>query len=72
MLAGGIGIFCALNQAYYGVFTLSDFSGGAFADAMGAMSRVATDAEDPMLSAVSYTQLAHLFHRRLCGQPGQG
>ena len=50
MLAGGIGIFCALNQAYYGVFTLSDFSGGAFADAMGAMSRVATDAEDPMLS----------------------
>ena len=50
MLAGGIGIFCALNQAYYGVFTLSDFSGGAFADAMGAMSRMATDAEDPMLS----------------------
>lgn len=50
MLAGGIGIFCALNQAYYGVFILSDFSGGAFADAMGAMSRVATDAEDPMLS----------------------
>ena len=50
MLAGGIGIFCALNQAYYGVFTLSDFSGGAFADAMGAMSRVATDAEDSMLS----------------------
>lgn len=50
MLAGGIGIFCALNQAYYGVFTLSDFSGGAFADAMGAMSRVSTDAEDPMLS----------------------
>lgn len=50
MLAGGIGIFCALNQAYYGVFTLSDFSGGAFADAMGAMSRVATEAEDPMLS----------------------
>lgn len=50
MLAGGIGIFCALNQAYYGVFTLSDFSGGAFADAMGSMSRVATEAEDPMLS----------------------
>lgn len=53
MLAGGIGIFCALNQAYYGVFILSDFSGGAFADAMGAMSRVATDAEDPMLSVPS-------------------
>lgn len=50
LLAGGIGVFCALNQAYYGVFTLSDFSGGAFADAMGAMSRVSTDAEDPMLS----------------------
>lgn len=50
LLAGGIGIFCALNQAYYGVFTLSDFSGGAFADAVGAMSRVSTDAEDPMLS----------------------
>lgn len=50
LLAGGIGIFCALNQAYYGAFTLSDFSGGAFADAMGAMSRVSTDAENPMLS----------------------
>lgn len=50
MLAGGVGIFCALNQAYYGVFTLSDFSGGAFADAMGAMSRVATESDEPMLS----------------------
>ena len=50
MLAGGVGVFCALNQAYYGVAVLSDFSSGAFADAMGAMSRVATRAEDPMLS----------------------
>ena len=50
ILAGGVGVFCGLNQAYYGVAVLSDFSSGAFADAMGAMSRVATQADDPMLS----------------------
>src|SRR5699024_2090090 len=39
-----------LNYTHYGVFTLSDFSSGSFADAMGAMSRVATASEEPQLS----------------------
>ena len=33
--------FCGLNWQHYGVFALSDFSSGSFADAMGAMYRVA-------------------------------
>lgn len=41
MLAAGILAFCGLNWQHYGVFALSDFSGGSFADAMGAMYRVA-------------------------------
>ena len=50
LLAAGVLIFCGLNQHYYGVFALSDFSEGAFAGAMGAMTRVATASEDPLLS----------------------
>lgn len=50
VLGVGVGVFCALNAACYGVWGLSDFSEGAFADAMGAMTRVATDSEDPLLS----------------------
>lgn len=50
LLAGGINLFCLLNYTHYGVYTLSDFSSGAFADAMGAMSRVATDSDEGMLS----------------------
>ena len=50
MLAVGIHVFCLLNYTHYGVYTLSDFSSGAFADAMGAMSRVATDSDEGMLS----------------------
>lgn len=49
-LAAGAGVFCALDFSHYGVWGLSDFSAGAFADAMGAMSRVATDSADLMLS----------------------
>lgn len=45
-----MGIFCALNQHWYGVWGLSDFSEGSFADAMGAMTRVATDSDEPLLS----------------------
>ena len=41
LLAAGILAFCGLNWQHYGVFALSDFSGGSFADAMGAMYRVA-------------------------------
>ena len=40
MLAASIGVVCALNQSWYGVAVLSDFSGGSFADAIGAMTRV--------------------------------
>ena len=50
LLAGGVLAFCTLNYTHYGVFTLSDFSSGSFADAMGAMSRVATASEEPQLS----------------------
>ena len=50
MLAAGVLAFCALNYTHYGVFALSDFSTGSFADAMGAMSRVDTAAADGRLS----------------------
>ena len=41
LLGAGILAFCGLNYQHYGVFALSDFSGGSFANAMGAMYRVA-------------------------------
>lgn len=41
LLAAGVLAFCGLNWQHYGVFALSDFSSGSFADAMGAMYRVA-------------------------------
>lgn len=50
LLGAGVAVFCGLNYAYYGVFALSDFSAGPFSDAMGAMSRVATDSEERLLS----------------------
>lgn len=40
LLAAGLLGWCAANQAAYGRFILSDFSGGEFADAYGAMTRV--------------------------------
>ena len=43
LLAVGIITFCTLNFKYYGAFTLSDFSSGSFADAMGAMNRVKSE-----------------------------
>lgn len=50
MLAAGVLLFCGLNQSHYGIFALSDFSSGAFADAMGAMMRVDTESTEPLLS----------------------
>lgn len=50
VLAAGITVFCALNYTWYGYWGVSDFAGGAFSDAMGAMMRVDTDNEDIMLS----------------------
>lgn len=50
LLGLGVGVFCALNARYYGVAALSDFSQGAFADAVGAMSRVDTASGEPLLS----------------------
>ncbi|MGN0983729.1 MAG: hypothetical protein ACI4OI_02705, partial [Gemmiger sp.] len=35
VLAAGVGCFCGLNSLYYGTAVLSDFSDGAFANAMG-------------------------------------
>lgn len=71
LLAAGVLIFCGLNLRSYGVFALSDFSSGAFADAMGAMTRVDTRSTEPLLSvpadarAAMYEQVPAL--RRLEG-----
>ena len=46
----GVMLFCGANYAHYGVAALSDFSEGAFADAMGAMTRADTRSGDPLLS----------------------
>ena len=43
--AGGITAWKAMNYRYYGRFIVSDFSQGEFADAMGALTRVAPGAQ---------------------------
>ena len=49
--------FCGLNQHYYGVFALSDFSTGSFADAMGAMARVeAPEGYTPLVAVTKGTR----------------
>lgn len=50
LLAAAVLSFCTLNYSHYGVFALSDFSEGSFAAAMGAMMRVDTASEEPLLS----------------------
>lgn len=50
LLAAAVLAFCGLNQSRYGLFALSDFSEGPFAAAMGAMMRVDTGSDDPLLS----------------------
>ena len=50
MLAASVGAVCALNQSWYGVFALSDFSEGSFADAIGAMTRVKEEDWQPLVS----------------------
>lgn len=50
VLAAGVAAFCGLNARYYGVAALSDFSSGSFADAVGAMTRVDTASDEPLLS----------------------
>ena len=50
LLAACVLTFCGLNYSHYGVFALSDFSEGSFAAAMGAMMRVDTASEEPLLS----------------------
>lgn len=40
ILAVGMLTFCTLNYSHYGIFAISDFSSGPFADAIGAMNRV--------------------------------
>lgn len=57
MLGAGILTFCGLNQHYYGVFALSDFSTGSFADAMGAMARVeAPEGYTPLVAVTKGTR----------------
>ena len=41
---------CAINYKHYGVFTLSDFSDGAFADAFGAMTTLSHEDWHPLIS----------------------
>ncbi len=50
MLAAAVLAFCGMNQSHYGLFARSDFSEGPFAAAMGAMMRVDTGNDDPLLS----------------------
>ena len=50
VLAAAVLAFCGMNQSRYGVFALSDFSEGPFAAAIGAMMRVDTGNDDPLLS----------------------
>lgn len=50
MLAAAVLAFCGMNQSQYGLFARSDFSEGPFAAAMGAMMRVDTGNDDPLLS----------------------
>lgn len=50
LLLAGIWSFSAINQAYYGVFAVSDFSSGSFAEAMGAMNRVEAEVTKPRVS----------------------
>ena len=57
LLGAGILTFCGLNQQYYGVFALSDFSTGSFADAMGAMARVeAPEGYTPLVAVTKGTR----------------
>lgn len=49
-LAAAVLTFCSLNYRAYGLFVLSDFSEGPFAAAMGAMMRVDTASDEPLLS----------------------
>ena len=41
---------CSINNKYYGVFTLSDFSDGAFADSFGAMTTLSHEEWHPLIS----------------------
>lgn len=50
VLAAGIGAYSGMNQAVYGVFTVSDFSSGSFSEAMGAMNRVKPQQWKPLVS----------------------
>ena len=41
---------CSINNKYYGVFTLSDFSDGPFAEAFGAMTTLSHEEWHPLIS----------------------
>lgn len=45
-----VNLFCAVNYAWYGVYTVSDFSSGSFAEAFGAMTRVEHEHWQPLVS----------------------
>jgi hypothetical protein len=49
-VGGGLLGWSAANSAAYGVFTVSDFSSGAFADAYGAMTRIEHENWNPKVA----------------------
>lgn len=50
LLAVCTNVMCAINYAHYGVYVLSDFSGGSFAQAFGAMTRPEHENWQPLVS----------------------
>ena len=44
---------CNINNKYYGTFTLSDFTSGAFADCYGRMTRLSHEEWDPLVAVPS-------------------
>lgn len=50
LLAVCVNVMCAVNYAHYGVYVLSDFSSGSFAEAFGAMTRVEHEHWQPLVS----------------------
>lgn len=68
LLGVGIGTYSAINYAHYGVFVVSDFSGGSFADAMGAMNRVKEDEWIPLVSVPEDVR-RKIYETVPCAQP---
>ena len=49
VFAAGVGAWCAMNQAHYGRFIVSDYTSPEFSDAMGALTRAYPDDQERYL-----------------------